>query len=90
MKLTNGNYILEQFIALELNAGVRSVLNRALDEWTRSNNILVREFEFNCFDITLDFERGMVKLQDTLSSGIESYIELPMAYFISVCGLNMS
>ena len=87
--MTNGGSLMEQFIAQELNANVRSVLNGAFDERARSNNVLIREFEFNCFDVVLDFERGVVKLQDALSSGVESYTELPMSDFISACGLSL-
>ena len=56
--MTNGGSLMEQFIAQEFNASVRSVLNGAIDERARSDNVLIREFEFNCFDVTLDFERG--------------------------------
>lgn len=87
--MTNDGSLMEQFIAQELNANVRSVLNGALEERARSDKVLIREFEFNCFDVVLDFERGVVKLQDALSSGVESSTELPMSYFISACGLSL-
>ena len=45
--MTNGGSLMEQFIAQELNANVRSVLNGAFDERARSDNVLIREFEFN-------------------------------------------
>lgn len=81
--------LMEQFIAQELNASVRSVLNGALGERAASDNVLIREFEFNCFDVILDFERGVVRLQDALSSGIESSTELLLSDFISACGLSL-
>ncbi|MBB1609830.1 MULTISPECIES: hypothetical protein [unclassified Pseudomonas] len=87
--MANGGSLMEQFIAQEFNSSVRSVLNRAIDERVRSDNVLIREFEFNCFDVALDFERGVVKLQDALSSGVESSTELPLSDFISACGLNL-
>lgn len=87
--MTNDGSLMEQFIAQELNANVRSVLNGALEERARSDNVLIREFEFNCFDVVLDFERRVVKLQDALSSGVESSTELPMSDFISACGLSL-
>jgi len=80
---------MEQFIAQELNASVRSVLNGALEERARSGDVLLREFEFNCFDVVLDFERGVVRLQDALSSGVESSTELPLSDFIFACGLHL-
>lgn len=87
--MANSSSLVEQFVAQELNADVRYVLNGALDERARSDNVLVRGFEFNCFDVVLDFERGVVNLQDSLSSGDESATELPMSDFISACGLNV-
>lgn len=80
--------LMEQFIAQELNASVRSVLNGALDERAGSDDVLLREFDFNCFDVVLDFERGVVRLQDALSSGVESSTELPLPDFIFACGLH--
>lgn len=87
--MANGGSLMEQFIAQELNASVRSVLNGALDERARSDDVLLREFEFNCFDVVLDFERGVVRLQDALSSGVESSTELPLPDFIFASGLHL-
>jgi len=87
--MTSGGSLMEKFIAQELNASVRFVLNEALDERAHSDSVLIREFEFNCFDVVLDFERGVVKLQDVLSSGFESSTEFPLSEFISVCGLEL-
>ena len=86
--MDGSRFLMEQFIKQELNGTVRSVLNEALGERKRSDDVLTREFEFNCFDVVLDFERGVVKLQDALSSGVESSAELPMSEFISACGLS--
>lgn len=87
--MTNCGSLMEQFIAQELDASVRSVLNGAIAERAGSDNVLIREFEFNCFDVVLDFEKGVVRLQDALSSGDESYIELLLSDFISACGLSV-
>ncbi|MGW7775509.1 hypothetical protein ACTWM0_21505 [Pseudomonas machongensis] len=87
--MANCGSLMKQFIAQELDANVRSVLNGAIAERASSDNVLIREFEFNCFDVVLDFERGVVRLQDTLSSGDESYIELLLSDFISACGLSV-
>ncbi|PYB72720.1 hypothetical protein [Pseudomonas soli] len=87
--MANCGSLMEQFIAQELNASVRSVLNGAIAERAGSDNVLIREFEFNCFDVILDFERGVVRLQDALSSGVENYTELLLSDFISACGLSV-
>jgi len=60
--MANGGSLMEQFISQELNASVRSVLNGALDERVLSDDVLLREFEFNCFDVVLGFKRGVVRL----------------------------
>lgn len=86
--MTNGADLMEQFIAQELSGSVRSVLNAALGERAGSDNVLIREFEFNCFDVVFDFERGLVRLQDALSSGVESSTELPLSDFVFACGLR--
>lgn len=87
--MTNGESLREQFISHELNASVRSVLNGALDKRVGSDDVLLREFEFNCFDVVLDFARGVVRLQGALSSGVESSTELPLPDFIFACGLHL-
>lgn len=81
---------MEQFVVQELDDSVRSILKDAFDERMRSENVLLREFEFNCFDVSLDFEKGIVTLQDVLSAGESSSLDIPMRDFISACGLNVS
>ena len=81
------NDLVRRFVEQELNACVRSTLDAALQERAESKNVLMREFEFNCFDVTLDFENEVVTLQDVLSSGADSSVELPISDFVSICKL---
>ncbi|MBX8606636.1 hypothetical protein K5D65_05510 [Pseudomonas cichorii] len=88
--MSSGDALIERFIAQELDDSVRSILKDAFDELRCSGKALLREFEFNCFDVSLDFEKGIVTLQDVLSVGESSFLDMPIRDFISVCGLNAS
>ncbi|UFH49283.1 hypothetical protein [Pseudomonas sp. KNUC1026] len=82
--------LIDRFVAQELDDSVRSILKNAFDERICSKSVLLREFEFNCFDVSLNFEKGIVRLQDVLSAGANSFLDMPVHDFISACGLNVS
>ena len=82
--------LIERFVAQELDDSVRSILKDAFDERMCSKSVLLRGLEFNCFDVSLDFKKGIVTLQDVLSAGESSFLEIPIRDFISACGLNVS
>lgn len=88
--MDSGGILMERFVAQELNGSVCSILSDAFNEGVCSKNVLFREFEFNCFDVYLDFEKGVVTLQDVLSVGESSFLDMPIREFISACGLNVS
>ena len=88
--MSNGGSLIKRFVAQELDDGVRSVLKDAFDERMCSKNVLLREFEFNCFYVSLDFEKGIVTLEDVLSAGESSFLDISISDFISACGLNVS
>jgi hypothetical protein len=90
MVMSSGGTLIERFVDQELDDSVRSILKDAFDERMRSEGVLLREFEFNCFDVALDFEKGIVTLHDVLSAGGSSSLDLAMSDFISTCGLNVS
>ncbi len=52
--ITSGTLI-ERFVARDLDDSVRSVLKNAFDERICSKSVLLRELEFNCFDVSLGF-----------------------------------
>lgn len=82
--------LVEQFIAQELSPHVRKVLREALQQRVDSDKVLARQCEFNCFDVEFDFLKGVVVIQDVLDSGEESSVEMPIADFVVLCGLNNS
>lgn len=84
------NSLVEQFIAQELSPHVRKVLREALQQRVDSDKVLARQCEFNCFDVEFDFLKGVVVIQDVLDSGEESSVEMPIADFVVLCGLNNS
>ena len=88
--MNSGGTLIERFIDQELDDSVRSILNEAFDERMRSKNVMFRHFEFNCFDVSLNFEEGIVTLQDIFSSGGSNCLDIPIRDFISACGLNVS
>lgn len=69
---------------LMLEGGLQS----AIDEKRSSENVYKREFEFNSFDVVLDFSRGMVIVQDVLIAGEDGDQEISMSDFIDVCNLK--
>lgn len=82
------NSLIERFIAQEFSPHARKVLSEALQQRADSDKILARQCEFDCFDVELDFLKGMVVVQDILDSGEESSVELPIADFVILCSLN--
>lgn len=86
--MSSGETLIERFVVLELDDSVRSILKGAFDERNHSKSVLLREFEFNCFDVSLDFEKGIVTLQDVLSCEEGNTINVPMRDFISTCGFE--
>lgn len=80
--------VIERFVQQELDAHVRGRLQSAIDEKRSSENVYKREFEFNSFDVVLDFSRGMVIVQDVLIAGEDGEQEVSMSDFIDVCNLK--
>jgi hypothetical protein len=80
--------LVEQFVAQELTPYIRGVLWVALQEAANSEKILIRQFEFNLFDVLFDFSREVVVVQDVLSSGDQSAAEVSISDFVSLCGLS--
>jgi hypothetical protein len=81
--------LIERFIAQELDASVCSILKTAFDERAKSKEVLLRDFEFNLFEVSLNFEKGIVTLQDVLSDKLGSSVDIPIYEFASACGLKV-
>ncbi|WP_434695874.1 hypothetical protein J3P89_24060 [Pseudomonas sp. Z1-14] len=82
------NSLVERFVAQEFSPHVRKVLREALQQRVDADKVLAGQCEFNCFDVEFDFLKGMVVVQDVLDSGEESSVEMPIADFVVLCGLN--
>ena len=87
--MSRGRTPMERFVDQELVDSVRSILKDAFDERMCPKSVLLREFEFNCFDVSLDFEKDIVTLQDALPAGESSFLDIPIRDFISAGGLNV-
>ncbi len=88
--MSSGSTLLKRFVDDELNGYIRAILENAFAERRRSENVLVRAFEFNCFDVTLDFENNVVTLEDVLFAGDGSAVDMPMCDFVVMCNLNVA
>lgn len=79
---------LEGFLQQELDASTREVLRLAIMEAGRSDSVMaIREFEFNVFDVVIDFERQVVVVQDVLLPGTEEGVSISLAEFVRLCGI---
>ena len=72
----------------ELNSYVKEVLQDAIDDRRGSAHVFKREFEFNCFDVVLDFSRGVAVVQDVLIADESGDQEVSMSEFIEICSLK--
>ena len=83
------NDLLSAFLEQELSDSVREVLAAAVRESINPDaQIDIISFEFNCFDVALDFECGTATLGDVLSSGAGSEQVIPLPFFLEACGLS--
>ena len=72
--------LLEQFVREELNAGVRQFLKEALVRG-RDGAKLADAFEFNRFNVVLDFERRVGVVEDDLDVSPTGSVEIPLPEF---------
>ncbi|WP_369990759.1 hypothetical protein [Pseudomonas xanthosomatis] len=80
--------LLSDFLQQEMRGPVMEMLAAAVNESRRPGaQFVVRELEFNCFDVVLDFERRVAKIVNILSSGNGSEQEVPLQFFLDACGL---
>jgi hypothetical protein len=60
--------LLERFLAEEASPHVRSLLMGAVADAQTDAQVLRREFNFNVFDLVIDFRTKSVKIADVLAS----------------------
>jgi hypothetical protein len=71
--------IVARFLSLEATPHVRALLLSAMAEANESSSIEKRNFEFNVFDVEVNFAASTVTIADVLSANVES--TLPLADF---------
>lgn len=74
--------ILEQFLAEEAVPYVRKLIVDAVSEHQAKPNELQKRFEFNRFELTLDFENKSVLIEDILQTGQNGEIHLALDEFL--------
>lgn len=80
--------LLEGFLQQELDASTREVLRLAIMDAGRLDSVMaVREFEFNLFDVVMDFERKVVVIQDVLLPETDEGVSISLAEFVRLCGI---
>jgi len=72
--------LIDQFVRDELSVGVRHLLKEALQRG-HDGSRLRDEFEFNRFNVVLDFARRIAVVQDDLDISCAGSVEIPLAEF---------
>lgn len=57
--MDHSNTLIVRLADQELNGDIRSIVKSIFDRRAKPENILLREFEFNCFEIFLDFKKAL-------------------------------
>jgi hypothetical protein len=69
--------LLGEFLALECDTGIRQMLLAEIGKHGAVKADVVREFNFNVFDVRLDFLAGSVTIYDVLDAKRECVVTLP-------------
>ena len=79
--------ILEQFLTEEANSHVRRVILAAAQEHERKEALprseMTRTFEFNRFEVTLDFAHDLALIADVLNPVPSGELHLPLDEFLA-------
>jgi hypothetical protein len=73
--------LLEQFVRDECNDHVRGLLNEALA--SGKTQATVKRFEFNRFEVALDFEALTATVEDVLDASDDGVQEISLSDFFS-------
>ena len=79
--------LLEIFLKEEASSHVRGLIVRAVREHDTRSNEAQKKFEFNRFEVTLDFIGDVVLIEDVLDPASSGEVRLPLREFIG-CLLN--
>lgn len=74
--------LLEQFLKEEANPHVRGLLLGAVHEHERRPDEAQRKFEFNRFEVTLDFIGDVALIEDVLDPASSGEVRLQLGEFV--------
>jgi hypothetical protein len=78
------NSVLKQFLAEEAVPYVRNLIFAAVDEHEKNPSEFQRRFEFNRFDVTLNYAKSTVLIEDVLDSEASGEVTLPIKEFMFI------
>lgn len=70
--------LLEQFLAEEATQHVRQMIEAAMEEHAGKPSECERRFEFNRFEVTLNFSQGFALIEDVLDASSVGEQRLPL------------
>ncbi|MBN1186712.1 MAG: hypothetical protein JXB49_30825 [Bacteroidales bacterium] len=73
--------LLQQFLIIECIDYVYNLINKALDDWKNGTPPIIKHFEFNRFEITIDGEKQKVIIADVLDVNNEGVQEIEINDF---------
>lgn len=78
--------LFERFLNEELDSYTLELFRVAIQEAKLLRGaVCAREFNLNLFDVVIDFEMEVVKIQDVLLPPMDEGVVLPLDDFISLC-----
>jgi len=75
--------LLKQFLEEDCDAGIRQMLLTEINRHATVRTAVVREFNFNRFDVYLDFQSESVRVDDDLDTSEAGSCTIPMTDFAS-------
>lgn len=82
------NELFQRFLSEELNEGTRELLRTGVLSVQEPGTVTrIREFNFNLFDVLIDFEAWVVIVQDVLLPETDPGSVMSLEEFRSLCGI---
>ncbi|VVN03714.1 hypothetical protein PS619_03458 [Pseudomonas fluorescens] len=82
------NELFQRFLSEELNEGARELLRTGVLSAQEPGAVtFIREFNFNLFDVLIDFETRVVVVQDVLLPETDPGSVMSLDEFRSLCGI---
>lgn len=78
------NSMLKQFLAEEAVPYVRKLIFDAVDEREKNPGEFQKRFDFNRFDVSLDYAKSTVSIKDVLDSEASGEITLSLKEFLFI------